>query len=158
MVVEYEDIRSKFEELRNFIINDLKLLVGQENGGNYITACLIVCACEALSWLRNGKPYKGELFFSEMMLPHKWQAVASTLYDALRNGIVHGYETMDVVIGPTRVVLAVSWKQKPHLKFEQGDGVVFCFKKICLSPKKQVGGGGAGRDRTAASQFCRLLP
>jgi len=130
MAVEYEEIRSKFEELRNFIINDLKLLVGQENGGNYITACLIVCACEALSWLRNGKPHKGELFFSEMVLPQKWQPVASTLYDALRNGIVHGYETMDVVIGPTRVVLAVSWKQKPHLKFLRSGQHVYLYLNI----------------------------
>src|SRR2546426_7151758 len=117
MAVEYEAIRGKYEQLRSFIINDLTLLVQQETGGNYLAACLIACACEALSRFKYGLPHKGELFFSEMTLTEKWKPVAESLYDALRNGIVHGYDTKFIIVASHRVEIVVSWKQHPHLTF-----------------------------------------
>jgi hypothetical protein len=87
MAVEYETIRGKLEQLRDFIIKDLTLLVQQETGGQYLAACLIACACEALSRLKYGVPYKGELFFSEMTLPEKWKPVAGSLYNAPRTAL-----------------------------------------------------------------------
>ena len=120
MAVEYEVIKDKFEQLRNFIINDLTLIIQQETGGNYLAACLIACACEALSRFKYGSPHKGELFFSEMTLPSKWQPVAESLYDALRNGIVHGYDTKFIIVGSQRIEIVVSWRQHPHLTFLPG--------------------------------------
>jgi hypothetical protein len=125
MAVDYEMIRPHFEELRNFILNDLQLLVSQKNGGNYITACLIACACEAMSWLRYGVPQKGELFFKEMMLPDKWKPVASSLYSALRDGIVHGYNTKTIIVGSRRGEIAVSWRNFSHLMVHKAGAYIY---------------------------------
>lgn len=125
MNVGYEDIKTHFEQLRKFILNDLRILVSQENGGNYITACLIACACEVLSWLRYGERNKGETFFANMMLPSQWQPVGQSLYGALRDGIVHGYDTMFIVVGSKRVEIVVSWRLYPHLTFGTGGAYIY---------------------------------
>jgi len=117
MTVAYEVIKTHFEQLRDSVLNDLHLLASQEKGGNYITACLIACACEAFSWFRYGLPRKGELFFTDMMLPPEWQPVGPSLYGALRDGIVHGYDTMFVLVGSRRVEIVVSWRNYSHLTF-----------------------------------------
>ena len=125
MTVDFEVIKPHFQQLREFILNDLQLLVSQEKGGNYITACLIACACEALSWLRYGKPYKGEDFFAKMMVPANWQPVGKSLYGALRDGIVHGYDTMFIVVGSRRVEIVVSWRLYPHLSFGKAGAYLY---------------------------------
>ena len=114
MAVAYETIRSEVERLRNYIIKDLDLLVNQDVGGNYLAASLITCACDAISYLKYGKPHRGDLVFSEL-LPDFWQPVANTLYDAIRHGIVHVYDTKTIVVGPIRLNVVISWKARPHL-------------------------------------------
>jgi len=125
MTVDYEMIKPHFEQLRDFVLNDMQLLISQKKGGHYITACLIACACEALSWLRYGEQYKGDTFFAQMMLPAEWQPVGRSLYRALRDGIVHGYDTMFIVVGSRRVEIVVSWKLYAHLSFGNGGAHIY---------------------------------
>ncbi len=113
----YEDIRSTFEKVRDYFTYDLKLLSSQERGGNYITGFLIACACETHVRFRYGTNAKGEQFFSEKMLPDEWKPVAPSLFDAIRNGIAHCYETKPIRIGDKLLGIGISWRQQPHLQF-----------------------------------------
>ncbi len=114
MAVRYATIRPEVERLRDYVTNDLDLLITQDVGGNYLAAALITCACDAISYLKYGQRSRGDLVFAEI-LPDLWKPVAKTLYDAIRNGIVHIYETKTIILGSRRLDLGISWRAKPHL-------------------------------------------
>lgn len=114
MDVSYEQIRASFEKVRHYFSYDLKLLTSVDTGGNYITGLLICCACEILSRLEYGKE-DGIRFFAEEMLPVKWRPVAPNLFDAMRNGIAHFYETKSIHLTGRVVEIYLSWRKEPHL-------------------------------------------
>jgi hypothetical protein len=114
MAVEFAQIEADFAELRNFILTDIDLIVGMASGGNYAAAAIITCAYETLAAVR-GKA-KHEVFAES--LPDEWRAVAPSLFNALRNGVVHGYRTKAVVVDGRRLEISVSWRQMRHLSFD----------------------------------------
>ena len=121
MTVQFSDIEEDFGELRGFILNDVDRIVSMEIGGNYAAAALIACAYEALAQLR-GVAKHG--VFAEN-LPTEWLPVAQSLYDALRNGIVHGYATKAIVIDGRQVEIGVSWREQQHLSLDRVHRIVF---------------------------------
>ena len=114
MGVQYETIRAEVERVRDFVSTDLDLIVNRDTGGNYLAASLITCACDALAHLKDGRINYGETFFAEL-LPDSWKPVATGLYDAIRNGIVHSYETKTIVHGSQRLNVVISWRARPHM-------------------------------------------
>jgi len=113
MAVPFATIKPEVDRLRNFIIGDLDCLISQEAGGNYLAAALITCACDTLSHLKYGKRNKGELFFAEI-IPAGWSALAPVLYQAIRDGIVHVYDTKVIRINSHDIEVTISWRMKPH--------------------------------------------
>jgi hypothetical protein len=97
MGAEFAEIEQDFRELRTFILHDLDQIVGLE-GANYAAAALITCAHETLAGLRSGAP--AHATFGET-LPTIWQPVAQSLFDALRNGVGHGYATKTPIVRPS---------------------------------------------------------
>jgi hypothetical protein len=93
MATPFETIKPELDRLRDYVVGDLEWLIRQETGGNYLAAALITCACDALSYLKHGASDKGELFFEEI-IPSEWKPLAPTLYQAIRHGIVHSYDTV----------------------------------------------------------------
>lgn len=124
MDVSYEDIREAFEEVRHNFSYDLCLLKSQMRGGNYTTALLIACACETLSRYTYGHE-DGIRFFSEKMLPEKWRPVSQSLFDAIRNGIAHNFQTKPIRIGDSLVDIGISWRQQPHLNFSPDKKILY---------------------------------
>ena len=116
MDISYEDIRGSFERVRDYFSFDLRLLSNEDHGGNYVTALLICCVSETLSRLKYGKK-NGVRFFAEEMLPDKWWPVAPNLFDAMRNGIAHFYETKRIRVRDKVIDIYISWREKPHLEF-----------------------------------------
>lgn len=114
MGVLYETIRPEIERLRNFVTTDLDLIVSQDIGGNYVAASLITCVCDAIAYLKYGVANQGELFFAEL-LPDDWKPVGGGLYDAIRNGIVHVYETKTIVLPSQRLNVVISRRVRPHM-------------------------------------------
>ncbi len=114
MAVEYETIRPEVERLGEFITTDLDLLVNKNMGGNYLAAAMITCACDAIAHLKYGESNRGWLFFKDL-LPDNWKPVASGLYNAIRNGIVHVYDTKTIVIDSRRLSIVISWREKSHM-------------------------------------------
>ena len=115
MATSYEEIRSKFEQIQDYVISDLNRVIEQTDGGNYIAAALITCACDALSQLKYGQQNRGYLFFEEV-LPSEWRPVAKPLYEAIRHGLVHTYDTRLICIGSRELEVIISWGQRPHLR------------------------------------------
>lgn len=139
MVVHYETIRVEVERLRNFISTDLELVVNQDSGGNYLAASLITCACDAMSYLKHGVANRGELFFGEL-LPDCWKPVAGGLYDAIRNGIVHTYETKIIVLGSRRLNVVISWRAKPHMHLSpSGEDIYVNVWQLAQDLKRAIG-------------------
>jgi len=124
MKIPYSRIKTRFKRVRRFLTNDLKLLVIQPSGGNYLAAFMIACACDTIAWFRYGTN-RGDSILAENLLPPAWRPVAPSIYDAMRNGIAHRYETKILLIGDKRVEIGISWKKKPHLRFSRNRKVVF---------------------------------
>lgn len=117
MTIPFEQVEEDFRRLRDFVLDDLDRITGQAVGGNYAAAALIVCAYDAIASLRDGRSNRGELPFGET-LPPDWRPVAPSLYDALRNGIVHGIETKTIRVAGRDLELAVSWREGRHLTLD----------------------------------------
>lgn len=114
MAVPFESIQPELERLRNFVLGDLRNLIEQETGGNYLAAALIACACEPLSHMKYGVANRGELFFADL-LPLECGPLAFPLYGAIRNGIVHLYDTQTIRFGSRKLEIVISWRKMPHL-------------------------------------------
>ena len=115
MALAYDAIRPRFDQIKDYIVSDLDRVIEQTDGGNYIAAALITCACDALSTLKYGGENRGDRFFKEL-LPTTWQPVAKPLYEAIRNGLVHTYDTRLICIGEQEIEVVISWGRKPHLR------------------------------------------
>lgn len=89
MAISYQAIEKDFRNLRDFILNDLELILSHQTGGNYSAILLITAACEAVGRLRYGARNGGGHFFREYLLPPEWSTVGNFLYDGLRNGLSH---------------------------------------------------------------------
>lgn len=124
MAVSYDDIKEDYERVRHNITNDLTLLVSQDIGGNYLAAFLIACACETIGWYKYNSPHEGNMILKEL-LPAEWKPVAFSLYDAMRNGIGHRYETKALKVEGARLDICISWKEKPHLTFSPDKSTVY---------------------------------
>jgi hypothetical protein len=53
---------------------------------------------------------------------HQYQVIGGTLYDALRNGLVHGYDTKRIRWNSSSIGLLVSWEKESHLKVITWEG------------------------------------
>jgi hypothetical protein len=116
MAPPFATIERDFQRLRGFVLNDLDRIVGAETGGNFAAVALVLVACEALGQLRYGGQRPEVRAFSDC-LPDEWQPVARTLYDALRNGLVHNYDAMNIWIDGEAIGFEFAWRGERHLTF-----------------------------------------
>jgi hypothetical protein len=119
MSVAFDTIRAEVEELIANLAHDVALVAALPKGGNYAAALLITTACEALGSLRypqNG----GWLFFHDYLLPPSHKGIAKSLFDAVRNGLAHGFHTKSVVqMSGEDINICISWSQQPHLRYDE---------------------------------------
>jgi len=121
----FDGIKEEFLELRDFILKDLRILLESPVGGNYAAALLITTACEVV-----GPPFyenNGEReFFKNYLVPKSWRSVAASIYDALRNGLAHSFTPKTIVqINGSSVEIGISWKEKPHFKYDPTEATVY---------------------------------
>jgi len=122
MAVSFEDIEAKLDRVFGFIQRDLERFLAQDVGGNFAVAALAACACETLGRYRDRSGDGGEVF--RRLLPAgPFQVIAQSLYDLLRNGLVHRYDTADLSVEGQLVRLALSWRAEPHLSVKVIDGI-----------------------------------
>ena len=121
----FETVEPVFVRLRDYVLRDVAKITDQAVGGNYAATAVVVCACDALGNLTYGAENTGARFFSEFVLPEKWRLVGGSIYSALRHGLVHLYETKSIRIGGRTIELSVSWKERPHLTFNEDRTILF---------------------------------
>lgn len=124
MVNCFDEIEKDYHELRDFILNDLSLLLNSPKGGNYATTLIIATACEVLGPVRFQNNGEKE-FFKNYLIPEKWKPVAFSIYDALRNGLAHSFSPKSLMqINGTTLEVGLSWKEKPHFSYDQASSVI----------------------------------
>jgi hypothetical protein len=121
--VPFETIQPEVERLRNYIVGDLDYLLSKKTGGNYLAAALITCACDTLAYLKYGNKNSGHRFFQEV-IPEKWSCLAKGLYQAIRDGIVHSYDTKTICVGSRTLTINISWSRKPHFHLSSDRAVL----------------------------------
>src|ERR1041384_6700981 len=92
-----DEVKWEFEESLGFIRNDIRWLM-EKSGLNYTIALLIAVGCEALAACGAGKQRKGEAVFAELLPAGDWQELSGPIYNALRNGLAHGFDTKHLSI------------------------------------------------------------
>lgn len=111
-------MKGRLNTLRTFVLHDLEVMGRQDEGVNYAAVLVILSACEALGALRYGRDNAGATFFQEYLLPAQWKAVAQDLWNALRNGLAHSYDTKSVLQLGVPIELAISWRERDHLTYD----------------------------------------
>lgn len=108
-----------FKELKASLENNMRHVyrdagTGKDQAGHYPAAVLIVVGSEALSRLQ-GKENDDDVFVDMMGRHNIEPPLARKLFDALRNGLAHIWDTNILDTGTERVELIVSWREKKHL-------------------------------------------
>jgi hypothetical protein len=124
-VTDWETIEETFTRLRDFVFTDLGRLVNQEAGGNFAVVALVMTACDALGRLHYGKD-KGVRILEEC-LPEEWKPAAPILSDALRHGLIHGYEAQSVVVDGGPMYFQIAWSGERHLTFTDESRHILCI-------------------------------
>ena len=86
-------IKREFAETLGYIRGDITWLIEHDSVLNYTIALLIGCGCEMLAACSGDKNRLGEKVFAELMPVNEWQVLAKLIYGALRDGLVHGFDT-----------------------------------------------------------------
>lgn len=156
MAVSFSDIEAKFDRVFGFIQRDLERFLAQDIGGNFAVAALAACACETLARYRYGSGEGGDVF-CRLLPDGPFQVIARSLFDLLRNGLVHRYDTADIRVEGRVIRLALSWRAEPHLSVREIDGVpnlVLNVTNLCADLfsafdeyRKELKGSADARDR-----------
>ena len=140
MAIDFRAIEQRFGELFGFIQQDLSRIIQLEPGVNYAAAALVACACETMAKYRNASGEGGDAFAT--LLPSGiYQTISKTIYNALRNGLVHSYEAQDIEFNGSRVGLAIAWRETSHLTllFKEGKPhLVLNMRELCERLSEQI--------------------
>jgi hypothetical protein len=87
MVPTDDDVVAQCDELRRFVLGDLKRIVEAPVGGNFAVAGLTAPGCEVLACLRGERQGEGWKVLAEI-LPDPFSDVAESLWKAMRDGLL----------------------------------------------------------------------
>ena len=108
------DLPHVYKELRDRVrIHIKQIRKSEKKHPEYAVALLIAVASEALSRLQGQDDYT---VFAKELLGRKHgvdELVGRGLFEAVRHGLAHRYDTSLITVGSSQVVVAISW-QKPE--------------------------------------------
>ena len=117
------DLPQVYVELRDRILIHLaQIRKTQKKHPEYAVALMIAVASEALSRLRNRR--RSTVFARELLArPHRVnEAVGRALFQAVRHGLAHRYDTALITVGKQKVVVVITWRRPSmHLRVRSGD-------------------------------------
>ena len=113
-----DDLPSVYVELRDRVrIHIKQIRKTQKKHPEYAVALLIAVASEALSKLRGQADYT---VFARELLGEKWgvkEQVGRGLFEAIRHGLAHRYDTARIAVGKYEAVVVITWKRpERHLR------------------------------------------
>jgi hypothetical protein len=109
-----ETRREVFDRLRLAMKGDMRRVLEWSEGGHYVAALLVATASESLSKLQD---QPDEFVFVGLLTKHGFnREMAVDVFDALRDGLAHVYDTKFIRVGEGCLIeLVVSWREKKHL-------------------------------------------
>lgn len=106
-MISYSDIKVEFDQSLGFIRGDIRWLCDHNSGLNYTVALLVGCACEGMA---DGGAYPSkERAFAELLPDDDWKKLAKPLFDAVRNGLVHSFDTKHIPVGSELYQIVFNW-------------------------------------------------
>jgi hypothetical protein len=116
----YDDIKHEFDESLGYIHNDIAWLCEHNSGLNYTVALLIGCACEALA---DGGAYPSkERALAELLPDDDWKQLAKPLFDALRNGLAHSFDTKHLHVDSEAIQIYIVWNMPTAIGIKKANG------------------------------------
>ena len=121
-MITYTDIKREFEESLGYIRNDIAALCADEHKTvNYTVALLIGCACEALA--DAGAYASKEQAFADLMPDDDWRKLAQPLFNAVRNGLAHSFDTKPLFVNGQEVQIHFNWHAQRVIDIRHGHGL-----------------------------------
>ena len=120
MAPTFETIEPDINKIRRYVFGDLDRMTSLKEGCNYTAAGIMMCACDLFAYVRYGKEHHGATFVTDYMgrIDSRYSEIGKTLYESLRHGIVHMYETKKVVIGNKTIDFVISWRDRKHFSVD----------------------------------------
>jgi hypothetical protein len=116
----YEDIKQEFDESLGYIHNDIAWLCEHNSGLNYTVALLIGCACEALA---DSGAYPTKVrALAELLPDDEWKQLAKPLFDALRNGLAHSFDTKHLQVNGEPIQIYIDWAMTTVIAIRKANG------------------------------------
>jgi hypothetical protein len=109
--LSFADIKKEFDESLGYIQNDISALCGQDQTVNYTVALLVAIGCEVLAKGRGRRKQPHDVF-AELLPDDDWQALAKPLYEALRNGLTHKFDTKHLHVDGQSIQIYFVWTLK----------------------------------------------
>jgi hypothetical protein len=120
MSVTYDEIEEEFEYSLGYIHNDIQALCQGQKKLNYTVALLVGVACEALE---DAGAYANKITVLGDLLPDAdWKKLAKPLFDALRHGLAHKFDTKHIHVNGNVVQIYLSWTLPKTICIEQVNG------------------------------------
>ncbi|MFZ0912194.1 MAG: hypothetical protein WBQ76_04845 [Candidatus Korobacteraceae bacterium] len=109
--LSFADVEKEFDESLGYIKNDISALCRQNETVNYTVALLVACGCEFLAEGRGERKEPHDVF-AELLPTDDWKALAKPLYEAVRNGLAHKFDTKHLHVDGQRLQIYFSWTRK----------------------------------------------
>lgn len=105
----YADIEKEFDESLGYIQGDIAEIRRVNKSLNYTVALLIGCGCEVLAAGRGDRKH-AEAVLAEM-LDGDWKLLAGPIFNALRNGLAHSFDTKHLHVDGDEIQIYLAWGQ-----------------------------------------------
>jgi len=120
MALSHADIKKEFDESLGYLHNDIAWLCEHNSGLNYTVALLIGCACEALA---DGGAYPSkDLALADLLPDNDWRQLAKRLFDALRNGLAHSFDTKHLHVDGQVIQIYITWSMPGVIAINKANG------------------------------------
>ena len=107
LMAAYAEIKHEFDVTLGYIREDINTLCNGTQTLNYTVGLLIGVACEALE--DAGAYPNKKTVLSDLLPDDDWRQLKDVLFDALRNGLAHNFDTKHIHIGGRRVQIYLVW-------------------------------------------------
>ena len=124
--ISYAEIEPEFNESLGYIRNDIAALCRGNERVNYTLALLIACGCDVIARGSRSKRQAHEVF-AELLSNSDWKALAKPLYEALRNGLAHKFDTKHLHVDGDIVQMYFYWTRKQVAEIGLANGRTALF-------------------------------
>ncbi len=132
----FADIEREFDESLGYIRNDVFALCRQKERVNYTVALLVGVGCEFLAEGEgNKKPHE---VFAELLPNDDWKTLAKPLFEAVRNGLAHKFDTKHLHVDGQRIQIYFSWDREEVVDTSPGTRLFIGTRPLGLLLCKKI--------------------